>query len=233
MEKLISTKDGSLVYYQLVGQGPALFLLHGNGGSSKDFKRQIAYLKKDFQLILMDTRDHGRSNNQSTVLDFETIIYDMNLILTHERIETTSLLGFSDGANIALKFAVTFPEKCQRLIGISPNLTFDHLKKKHQIVSTKLFWLADNLLHSTKLKRVLSLAQEDLNLTPAELRKLEAPTLIIMGDRDIVSPENMKELVAPLPKGELFILKNSGHSILRFGSKEIKPLILNFLQEKK
>lgn len=229
MEKLISAADGSHIFYRTIGQGPPLFFIHGNSGSHQYFKHQINFFKERYQLILMDTRDHGRSKNKNKQLTFDQIISDMNVILTHESIPKASLFGFSDGANIALTFANAYQEKVQKMILISPNIRFNQLKPITKFVSNQLNWAANYLLHSPKKSRVTQLAREDLPIDTQGFSNLMVPTLVVMGDHDIVTPKSMAKFVDKLPMGKLTVLKRCTHSIPKLKPKKLNQLSLDFL----
>lgn len=231
MQKLISATDGSHIFYQTIGEGPPLFFIHGNSGSHQYFKHQINFFKERYQLILMDTRDHGHSKNKDKQLTFEQIISDMNVILTHENISKASLFGFSDGANIALTFAKFYQEKVQKMILISPNITFKQLKPIQQFMSNQLNWAARRIIHSKKMTRVTQLAREDLPIDNAELGTIEVPTLVVMGDHDIVTPKSMAKFVDKLPLGKLTVINKCGHSVPKLKPKKLNQLSLDFLKK--
>lgn len=231
MKKIISTADGSHIFYRTIGQGPPLFFIHGNSGSHQYFKQQIKFFKDRFTLILMDTRDHGRSKNRKDHLSFEQIVSDMNVIMTHEKIKRTALFGFSDGANIALTFASHYQKKVSQMILVSPNISFNQLKPFQQFVSNKLHWAAKNILRSKKKERVLQLAREDLPVPVTHFEQLDVPTLVVMGDHDIVTPDKMSDFVKTLPSGHLAVIKNCGHSVPKLKPKKLNQLSLSFLKE--
>ena len=232
MKKLVSTTDGSHIFYRTIGQGPPLFFIHGNSGSHQYFKQQINFFKDRFQLILMDTRDHGKSGNKKDHLSFEQIMSDMNVIMAHENIQKTALFGFSDGANIALTFASYYQKKVSQMILVSPNITFSQLKPVQQFVSNKLHWAAKYVIRSKKKARVFQLAREDLPISKDLLVNLEVPTLVVMGDHDIVSPDKMTSFVKHLPLGHLSVIKRCGHSVPRLKPRELNRLSLDFLEQK-
>jgi len=62
--------DGSVLYYEKTGSGRPLFLLHGNGGSSAYFSKQVDALRQKHQLYLIDSRGHGKSTNTQKKIDF-------------------------------------------------------------------------------------------------------------------------------------------------------------------
>ena len=213
MEKLLSTYDGSHIYYQVVGQGEPLLFIHGNSGSSRYFKRQLSFFSKQFKVILMDTRDHGHSSNASDQLTFEQICRDIREILTNEGLKKVSIVGFSDGANIALTYANRYQDSVDKLVLASPNVRFKQLKKAQQWSSHSLFFVTRYLLGLRKKSRVIRLAMKDLPIDKEDYSKLERPVLCFIGDHDIVTPESMKAFISELPHATLDVIKHCGHSI--------------------
>ena len=108
--------DGSEIYYEKYGQGPALFLLHGNGGSGKYFSKQLNSFSKHFNVFVVDSRGHGRSTNTQKETSFQVMAEDLATIMDQEKVQQADLLGFSDGANLAMVFARMYPEKVDHLI---------------------------------------------------------------------------------------------------------------------
>ena len=78
-----------------------LVLLHGNG-NDHTFNYQISYFSKEYQVIAVDTRGHGRSTNTQSQLTFPLLAEDLAGIIQQEHLTKINLLGFSDGANIAM-----------------------------------------------------------------------------------------------------------------------------------
>ncbi len=62
-------------------------------------------------MYLVDSRGHGRSTNEASMLNFQLMAEDLNTIMLLEKIDQADFLGFSDGANLALVFASSFPKK--------------------------------------------------------------------------------------------------------------------------
>ena len=222
MEKIVSSADGSHIFYKILGHGSPIFFIHGNSGSHHDFQKQVDAFQKDHQLILMDTRDHGKSTNESNQLDFPSIFLDILAILDNEQIEKTTMVGFSDGANIALSFANYYPERVSKMVLISPNIRFDQLKKSRQLLYRSLHAVSEQLLRLKKGARVLRLAMKNLPLTTNYREKLKMPILFIFGDRDIIDLNKMAPFIDSLKQAKMVVLDKTGHSILK-----TRPLLVN------
>ena len=97
------------LYYREAGSGEPLIMLHGNGESGEYFINQIEHFQSRYRVIAPDTRGHGRSPRGEapfTIAQFANDLYDFMQGLGIAR---AAILGFSDGANIAMKFAMQHP----------------------------------------------------------------------------------------------------------------------------
>ena len=110
------------LHYLTKGSGEPLILLHGNGGNSGFFKYQLSYFSRKYQVIAVDTRGHGRSKSGSKKFSLEQFAEDLKNFLDEKGITKAHILGFSDGANIGLIFALRYQERVQSLILNSGNL---------------------------------------------------------------------------------------------------------------
>ena len=120
-------------YYVEKGCGEPLILLHGNGESSEYFRGQIDAFAKWFHVYAIDTRGHGktpRGEKPFTILQFAE---DLLGFMDDHHIERAHLLGFSDGGNIAMIFAMQHPDRVERLILNGANLNSEGVKRSTQI----------------------------------------------------------------------------------------------------
>lgn len=119
------TTSGAEIYYEQYGSGTPLLILHGNSQSLAVFYPFLRTFLTDFQVILMDSRGHGRSRlSVHTALhgfSTEDMADDVIALLDHLHLSSVHLLGFSDGANIGLEIACKYPERLKTLICISAN----------------------------------------------------------------------------------------------------------------
>ena len=103
------------LYYEEFGYGFPLILLHGNGEDHMYFKYQIEYFSREYRVIAIDTRGHGRSPRGDGEFTLSIFADDLHMFMTAHGIEKTHILGFSDGGNIALIFALRYPDMVERL----------------------------------------------------------------------------------------------------------------------
>ena len=104
------------LFYREKGSGEPLILLHGNGEDGSYFVHQIEHFQSRYRVIALDTRGHGRSTRGSAPFTIRQFALDLYDFLRAHEIPSAVLLGFSDGANIAMQFALDHPEMVRALI---------------------------------------------------------------------------------------------------------------------
>ena len=107
--------DARIACYD-VGHGAPLVLLHGNGEDSGYWSQQIPEFTRFYRVIAVDSRGHGRSESGTQKLSFERMVNDLKIVLNEKGITRAHILGFSDGGNLAIKFALTYPQCVDKLI---------------------------------------------------------------------------------------------------------------------
>ena len=110
------------LHYIEKGQGTPLILLHGNGDSHAYFEHQMEAFSKHFRVIAVDTRGHGASPRGTAEFTLLQFARDLNDFMDELGIEKAHVLGFSDGGNIALLFALHFPHRVLRLVSDGADL---------------------------------------------------------------------------------------------------------------
>jgi pimeloyl-ACP methyl ester carboxylesterase len=121
MKKTIALPDGEVLAYIDTGNpaGPPVVLIHGYTDNARDWVPMLPYLSKQFRLVLVDIRGHGKSSKPEccyTRLDFA---YDIKLLLDALSIRKADIVGHSLGSIIAQTFAEYWPERTDRVVLIS------------------------------------------------------------------------------------------------------------------
>lgn len=104
------------LYYQEKGSGKPFILLHGNGEDGTYFKKQMDYFSDRYKMYAIDTRGHFKSPRGTAPFTMEQFAKDLNKWMIERDIPKAIILGFSDGANIAMKFALRYPNRVEALI---------------------------------------------------------------------------------------------------------------------
>ncbi len=214
------------------GYGAPLILLHGNGESSGYFVNQIDRFANEYRVIAVDTRGHGASPRGNKPFTLETFADDLKNLLDSLNIEKANILGFSDGGNIAVIFALKYPERVASLVLNGANLFPSGLKSSFLIPLKVLFAVFSLLSHfSRRAKRrseLLYLMAKQPNIQPERLSSIKCPVLVIAGTQDVIKEKHTKLIAASLPDSSLCFLKG-GHSIAKTNSVEFNSAVEKFL----
>ncbi|MFL5727435.1 MAG: alpha/beta fold hydrolase [Chloroflexota bacterium] len=226
--------NGLEIAYETHGAGPPLVLLHGATSIGReDFAAQIPLFSKRFQLILPDARGHGRTRwDARQGFQYDWLVEDLAGFTETVGLETFHLLGFSMGAMTALQFATSLPDRLRTLVvvGISPQ------REPRASVARRLMdprradvddpdWAVvlarrhDEGQGVGAWRTLLPAIAADVAvqplLTPAELHAIDAPAMIVCGDRDPFVPiGHAWELQRQLPDARLFVAPGSGHEVM-------------------
>lgn len=208
----IPAGDARLCVYTW-GTGAPLVLLHGNGEDSTYFRDCIPYLSRFYRVIAVDSRGHGRSERGGEPLTFARMAEDLACVFDALGVLRASLLGFSDGGNLALRFALTYPQAVDRLILNGANVTADGVQPWVQLPlypAVGLLLLAAPFDARLRGKRdVLALMTRDQGLSLADLSGLRLPVLVIVGDRDMIRPSHTRAIARALPAAQMAVLPGS------------------------
>ncbi len=148
-------------------------------------------------------------------------------------IKKAHLLGFSDGGNIAMVFAIQFPDRVNCLILNGANLNTNGVKRIIQIpieIGYKIAKKFSDKNDSARLNaEMLGLMVNEPNVTPEELAGIQAKTLVIAGKRDMIKEEHTRLIAASIPDATLQFIRGN-HFIASKQPEEFNRAVLNFLQ---
>lgn len=222
------------LHYTDYGFGTPLILLHGNGDNSGYFKNQIEHFSRLYRVIAVDTRGHGKSPRGAAPFTLEQFAEDLYRLLNDLKIEKANILGFSDGGNIALIFALRHPDYVNRLILNGANLFPSGLKAAFSAHTKILFYLysvfAKSNRNAARRCELLRLMAKEPDILPEELAGLNIPTLVIAGTKDLIKEKHTRLIADSLPDARLCFL-NGGHSIAKTQSVEFNQTVEKFLEE--
>ena len=199
------------LHYQEKGNKEPLFLLHGNGEDGTYFKHQIDYFSDRYRVIAIDTRGHGQSPRGTAPFTIGQFADDLNNFMVGHEISDAVILGFSDGANIAMKFALKYLEKVKGLILNGGNLNPRGVKRSVQIPIEIGYRMAKRFAakspDANRNAEMLGLMVNDPNIEPEELSRIQVPTLVICGTKDMIKESHTKEIAEHIPGAKLSIIK--------------------------
>lgn len=217
------------LHYIEKGTGfPPLLLLHGNGEDHTYFVHQIEYFSKFCRVIAIDTRGHGQSPRGIMPFNIKQFAEDLLCFMDEHRIDKADLLGFSDGGNVALTFALKYPNRVNKLILNGANLNPSGVKFFVQAPIVLGYYIA-KLLGGTANAEMLGLMVKEPNFLPNELQHLNLPVLVIAGKQDMIKEKHTQLIAASLPNSELCLLSGD-HFIANKNPSDFNKAVREFLR---
>jgi pimeloyl-ACP methyl ester carboxylesterase len=230
---------GFNMYYETYGAGEPLLFIHGNGGSIHDFRNQIPYFAKNYQVIIADSRAQGKSVDFTDSLSYEMMTDDLDALLDKLNLKSINIVGWSDGGINGLLMAIRHPDKVKKLAvtganlwpdstAVSPYLSNFVVKQYQFSIDSmkKMKTVPKEIKNEVKLLRLLGY---EPHITIAQLHTISCPTLIIGGDQDVIRPEHTLLISQSIPKAFLWILPNSGHSTPIYYKDLFNATVADFL----
>lgn len=221
------------LYYQEQGEGEPLLLLHGNREDGTYFTNQLSFFSDRYRVIAVDTRGHGKSPRGTAPFTMEQFALDLKNLMDKLQIQKAILLGFSDGANIAMKFALNYPDRVKALILNGGNLHTKGVKVSIQIPIEIGYRLAKLFAGKSKEAKshmeILGLMVNEPNIDPAALHTLHMPTLVIAGTKDMIKENHTKLIARNIPNAKLSIIEGD-HFIAQKKTQEFNREVEAFLR---
>ncbi|MBR6309359.1 MAG: alpha/beta hydrolase [Lachnospiraceae bacterium] len=222
------------LYFQEKGTGELLILLHGNGESSDYFCNQIEYFGKNYHVVALDTRGHGKSPRGEAPFTIAQFAEDLHDFMVDHGFSKAIVLGFSDGANIAMKFAIKYPGMVKALILNGGNLNAKGVKRSTQLPIELGYKIAsrfaDKSPDAKKNAEMLGLMVNDPNIEPTELAQITAPTLVICGTNDMIKESHTRGIADNIQDSKLAIIKGN-HFVANKNPKEFNRAVEEFLAD--
>lgn len=221
-------------YFPADPQAPTLILLHGNGEDHTYFVKQIPAFSPHFRLVLMDTRGQGQSTGGDGELNFSVFAADLLALMDHLQIAKAHLLGFSDGGNLALTFALAHPERVQSLILNGANLNPGGVKLSTQlpiVLGYGCCRLLSPFSHKARQNgAVLGLMVNHPHIPSQALAALTMPALVIVGERDMIRDRHSQLIARSLPNAQFVRIPGGDHFCAAKCPEVFNHAVLSFLQ---
>ena len=248
--------NGLEMYYEVHGTGRPLVLLHGNlSAINVDFGRILPSFAKSRQVVAVEQQAHGHTADIDRPLSIRLWAEDTVALLRHLGIEQADLFGYSSGSAVAMQIAIEHPELVGKLVLASASYRLDGL---HPGLLDGIQQLQPEHLAGTPFQEeyariapnpddwptlISKIKQMDADLpewSPQDIQAIKAPTLLIIGDSDIVRPEHAVEMfrlvgggvvgdIAGLPRSRLAVLPGTTHITLVHRGDWLSSMVGEFL----
>lgn len=219
-------------YYIEKGQGEPLILLHGNGEDSTYFVNQIDEFSSNYRVIALDTRGHGQTPRGDSAFTIRQFADDLLGFLDRMDIQKANLLGFSDGANIAMCFAAKYPDRVLKLVLNGGNLDTkgieEEIQNKIENAYESARMDANNNEKARRKMELLGLMVNDPNITRQELEAIGAETLVIAGTEDLVKKDHTELIASQIKNSSLAFVKGD-HFVAKENPSDFNLSVREFL----
>lgn len=234
------------MYFEEMGQGEPLVLLHGHGGCSQDWKVFARPLAALYRVIMPDMRSHGRSTNPGGKFTHRQSATDLAALLDQLAITRFKAIGISSGGMTLLHLATQQPSRVDAMVLVGVAHYFPEQARlitgraaEHGPTPGEIRYYEQCATHGEQQVRELakqfsdfSISHDDVNFTAPLLGTIQARTLIVHGDRDEFFPVSIPvEMYAAIPDSALWIVPRGPHvPIFGTHAREFQDVAISFLQ---
>jgi pimeloyl-ACP methyl ester carboxylesterase len=213
--------NGIKMYYEIHGAGSPLVLLHGGGSTIyTSFGRILPPLAATRRVIAIELQAHGHTGDRDAPETFTQDAADVAELLKQLNIPKADILGFSNGGQTAMELAIKHPEKVRKVIIASAFYKRDGIPAgfwqgmEHAKFSDMPQLYKDEFLKiNNDTTALMNMFKKDVqrmqtfkDWEPSDIRSIQAPALVVIGDQDLITPEHAVEMYRLLPHGRLIIL---------------------------
>ena len=213
------------LYYAIFNQNgnDPVILLHGGFASSDEWGFEVPLLSKTHQVIVVDSRGHGRSTLGSSPLTYELLSSDVLQLMDYLKIKKASIVGWSDGGIIGMLLAAKYPQRIKKLFAYGANYNLAGYKNEAGDPDAGRRFMARAEANYRKvsstpdgfaqLKTALGkMYSSEPDLNPAELKTIKAPTVIACGQYEqFIKAEHFRELAGLISSAKLVVIPNVSH----------------------
>jgi pimeloyl-ACP methyl ester carboxylesterase len=234
--------NGVKIWYAVFGRGTPVILVHGGFANSNYWGLQIPALAQRFEVIVLDSRGHGRSTRDARPIGYHLMASDTLALMDALQVRNAALVGWSDGAIIGLDIAIHHPERLTKLFAFAANSDPSGVKDtdKDPVFNAYLSRARDEYRKlsptptqfdsfSQQLEKMWS---TEPHFSDDQLRGIKVPTWIVDADHDeAIKRENTDHMAALIPGAGELILPRVSHFAFLQDSGLFNGVLLHFLSQ--
>ncbi|MBW5486520.1 alpha/beta fold hydrolase [Streptomyces bambusae] len=237
--------SGVRTWYEAEGAGDPLVLLHGGMCTNETWSPQRADLAARHRLYLPERRGHGHTPDTEGPLSYQDMADDTVRFVEAVVGGPAHLVGWSDGGIIALLVARDRPDLVRKVVAMGANFRpapecsvepslFEHMaadgpeltvfREMYEAVSP------DGAAHwPVVVGKLVEMFRTQPDLSPDDLARIGAPTLVLVGDDDMVTLEHTIALYRAIPGAELAVVPGTSHALAMEKPQRVNQIIMDFL----
>jgi pimeloyl-ACP methyl ester carboxylesterase len=235
--------DGARIWYFTYGFGAPVILLHGGLGHSGNWGYQVpALVRGGYRVVLIDSRGHGRSTRDARPYTYELMASDVLVVMDALHLERASLVGWSDGACVALVLARKSPARAAGVFffacnmdpsgvkPIEPGPMLDRCFRRHTKDYARLSTTPDQFNAFVEAVTLMQRTQPDYSAQ--DLAAIHVPVTVVLGEHDeFITRGHVEYLARSIPKAELVVLDGVSHFAPLQRPEQFNHAILEFLDK--
>jgi len=248
------------IHYEVIGDGPPLFLIHGLGSSSRDWEKQVPVFASEYQVITLDLRGHGQSDKPPGPYSIRMFAEDTSTLIKELNVEPLHIAGISMGGMVAFELAVHFPELVRSLVIVNsyPEMRVETFSEHLQVWRRFLFlellgmrgtgvMLGRHLFPKPEQGNLRALfvarwAENDkrayreslraiLNWdVEAHLGEITCPVLVVASDQDYMPLTEKEAYTAKMPDARLVVIEDARHAVTAERPEQFNAVLGEFLK---
>lgn len=232
--------NGVKIWYAMFGRGEPVILLHGGLANANYWGHQVRALQRHYQVIVMESRGHGRSSRNQEPYGYDLMASDVVALLDHLKIRKAAIVGWSDGAIIGLDIAMKHPERVSRLFAFAANSDPSGVA---DTASSEVFngYIArageeykrlspTPTEYKSFVAEITKMWESQPKWTASDLATIKVPTWIVDGDHDeAIKRDNTEFMAANIPGAGLLIQPQVSHFSFLQDPEQFNDDVLRFL----
>jgi 3-oxoadipate enol-lactonase len=243
--------NGIELYYEVHGDGPAVVFAHGAGGNHLSWWQQVPVFARQYRCVIFDHRGFGQSPDVPNGPGSQAYVNDLKGLLDHLKIDRASLVAQSMGGRTCLGFTLEYPDRVQALVmadttGGFADARMAQLRAEGEAIMAEpnppprtyaRHFPQEQPAQAFLYEQIRALNPPRLEVpvpgpTAEQLRALHTPTLLIVGEHDVIAPPSiMKMFQSYIPHARLAEVAGAGHSVYFEKPQEFNRIVLEFFAE--
>ncbi len=236
--------EGAHIWYAAYGSGAPVILLHGGLGHSGNWAYQLpALVNSGRRVVVIDSRGHGRSTRDARPFTYELMASDVLAVITALLLEKPAIVGWSDGACIALILAMNSPERLSGVFYfacnmdpsgvkelVPPHPVLDRCFRRHAVDYARLSPTPNQF--GPFVEAVSLMMKTQPNYFAPDLAKIHLPVAIVQGENEeFIKLEHAEYLARSIPKAKLILLPGVSHFAPLQRPEQFNRTLLAFLDK--
>jgi pimeloyl-ACP methyl ester carboxylesterase len=237
---------GVNTWYDEEGTGEPLVLLHGGLCTNETWASQTPVFAERFRVVAPERRGHGHTADVDGPLTYSAMATDTAGFLDKVVGGPAHLVGWSDGGIVGLMVAIARPDLVRKLVAIGSN--YDTAGVAPEVENMFAAMAPDSAdmavlralyeMHSPDgpehwpvvFGKFVEMALREPHIPVDQLTQISTPTLVVVGDDDMVSLEHTVALFRAIPNSELAVVPGASHAVGMEKPELLNRIVLDFLE---